>query len=216
MTDPGWHEGAVIYSLDVKTFNDSDGDGWGDLQGVIDRLPGTPVVLAGDEIGMGADLDVPERDAVRTPMQWSDERNAGFSAADPEDLYLPVVEEGPFGSGRINVADQRGDPDSLPSRIGRLVATRQRNTWVSDGEYTIVDSGHKDVFVHRVDAEDRVLACAHSFADEYRESAVGIGVPDAATGQVAGPGDYRVWGDGVTFSLDACDYVWLHGEKHGE
>ncbi|MFB6150991.1 MAG: alpha-amylase family protein [Haloarculaceae archaeon] len=217
-------------------FGDDEGDSWifgrghrlrladlyaGDhdriamAHSLVLSLPGTPVVLAGDEIGMGADLAIPERDAVRTPMQWSAETNAGFSSADPDDLYLPVVDEGPFGYERINAADQQGDPDSLLSRIRRLVGARQRNAWIGDGEYTIVDSGHEDVFVHRVDAGDRVLLCAHSFADAYRESAVGFDVPGAATEVVAGDGEHRHWGDGMTFRLDACDYVWLRGDRGG-
>src|SRR6185503_2312736 len=72
-------------------------------------LPGTPVVYYGDEIGMGDDLSLPERDPVRTAMQWSRERNAGFSTAARADLCAPVVSRGAFAYRRVNVADQRRD-----------------------------------------------------------------------------------------------------------
>jgi maltose alpha-D-glucosyltransferase/alpha-amylase len=90
-------------------------------------LPGAPVVLAGDEIGMGENLDLPGRDAARLPMQWSaDEPNGGFSDADPGDLVAPVLEDGPFGIERINVESQRKESDSFLHWIRNLIAVRKR------------------------------------------------------------------------------------------
>ena len=76
-------------------------------------LPGTPVVRYGEEIGMGEDLSLPGREAIRTPMQWDDGPNAGFSKARPGDLVRPVITRGPFGSRRVNVRAQQRDPNSL-------------------------------------------------------------------------------------------------------
>jgi maltose alpha-D-glucosyltransferase/alpha-amylase len=90
-------------------------------------LPGAPVVLAGDEIGMGENLDLPGRDAARLPMQWSaDEPNGGFSDADPSALVAPVLEDGPFGIERINVESQRKESDSFLHWIRNLIAVRKR------------------------------------------------------------------------------------------
>src|SRR6185369_3723453 len=75
-------------------------------------LPGTPVLRYGDEIGMGDNLSLDERDSIRTPMQWADSKNGGFSSAAPEDLILPVIHEGDFGYQRVNVAAQQRDRDS--------------------------------------------------------------------------------------------------------
>jgi maltose alpha-D-glucosyltransferase/alpha-amylase len=86
--------------------------------------PGTPVLLYGDEIGMGEDLSRPERLAVRTPMQWSDDVNAGFSSAPEGQLAAPVIHEGPFAYPRVNVYDQTLDPESLLARVGNMVRTR--------------------------------------------------------------------------------------------
>src|SRR3954451_595942 len=77
-------------------------------------LVGTPVLFYGEEIGMGENLEIPGRLAVRTPMQWTADRSGGFSRARPSRLVRPVV-EGPFGPEHVNVADQRRDPDSLHS-----------------------------------------------------------------------------------------------------
>ena len=101
-----WYKNAVIYSLDVETYMDSNGDGIGDFEGLERRLdelaqsmmfslPGTPVIRYGDEIGMGDDLRLEQREAGRTPMQWSDDRHAGFSSAD--ETSIPVIGEGQHG-----------------------------------------------------------------------------------------------------------------------
>ena len=87
-------------------------------------LPGTPVLFYGEEIGMGENLAVPGRLSVRTPMQWADERNAGFSTATPSRLARPVV-EGRFGPMAVNAADQRRDPDSLLNWMERLIRRRR-------------------------------------------------------------------------------------------
>ena len=74
-------------------------------------LPGTPVIRYGDEIGMGEDLSLPERNAIRTPMQWSDAPNGGFSTARRKrDLRRPVISGGEFGYETVNVEDQQRDP----------------------------------------------------------------------------------------------------------
>ncbi|WP_276273899.1 alpha-amylase family protein [Haloarcula litorea] len=200
------------HRLRLADMYDADHDRIAMAHSLLLSMPGTPVLLSGDEIGMGADLSLPERESVRTPMQWDDTENAGFSSADPEDLYNPVVDEGRFGYERINVADQRGDPDSLFSRVRDLIHAHHDTPVINDGEYTIVDAGPEDVFVHRIDHEGTALLCAHNFADEYREPVCGFVDPDVTTEQVVGTGGYHAEDGGVTFLLDPCDYVWLRAE----
>ncbi|RLM39463.1 alpha-amylase family protein [Haloarcula sp. Atlit-120R] len=175
--------------------------------------PGTPVILSGDEIGMGSDLWLDERESVRTPMQWDDTENGGFSTAAREDCYNPPVVGKEYSFEHINVADQQADPDSLLSHIQRLVAARKRNPELSGGDLHLTESGHKDVLVHRVDTGDTAFIFAHNFADEYREAVLQWEVPDADTSKAVGDGGYHIEDGGVTFLLDPCDYVWLRGDK---
>ncbi|AEG42852.1 alpha-amylase family protein [Isoptericola variabilis] len=91
---------------------------------VLFSLPGPPILRYGDEIGMGDDLARSEREAVRTPMQWTDGRNAGFSQADPDDLVAPVISHGPYAYTRVNVADQAVHGGSLHNRVGALIRAR--------------------------------------------------------------------------------------------
>jgi len=183
---------------------------------LVFSLPGTPVILSGDEIGMGADLSLPEREAVRTPMQWSNDRNAGFSTADPDDLYNPVIDEGEFGYEHVNVADQLTDDGSLLRRIQRIVEARHRCPEISSGEFSVVGVEPREVWVHRIDAGNTVLLAAHNTADERREVAVDFEPPAETTTRVVGPGDYGVAEGRCTFGLDACDYVWLRADRRGE
>jgi maltose alpha-D-glucosyltransferase/alpha-amylase len=88
-------------------------------------LPGTPVLYYGDEIAMGDELRLPEREGVRTPMQWSNTLNAGFSTADTERLVRPVISGGAFGYEAANAGDQRRDPDSFLNWLQRVVGVRR-------------------------------------------------------------------------------------------
>ncbi len=94
------------------------------MTALILSLPGAPFLYYGDEIGMGDRLDLPDRDGVRTPMQWTGEANAGFSTLPPERLLRPPVEDAPYAPAARNVADQRTRPDSLFHRIQELIRVR--------------------------------------------------------------------------------------------
>jgi maltose alpha-D-glucosyltransferase/alpha-amylase len=148
-------------------------------------------------------------------MQWSDAPNAGFSEADPEDVYNGVIDEGPFGYHEVNVADQLERDDSLLSRIERIVDARHRCSEIGSGEFSIVDADPKEVWAHRFDDDGTVLLAVHSTADEPREVTVPFEPPAEATVRVLGPADYDVHADSVTIRADDCGFAWLRGDRHG-
>jgi len=96
------------------------------MNGLLLSLPGTPVLYYGDEIGMGDNIYLGDRNGVRTPMQWSADRNAGFSRANPQKLFLPVVVDPEYHYEAVNVEAQRSNPHSLWWWMKRLIATRKR------------------------------------------------------------------------------------------
>src|SRR6185436_8272490 len=112
-------------------------------------LPGTPVLRYGDEIGMGDDLSLGERNAVRTPMQWSDEPQAGFSTA--KKTVLPVISKGPYSYERINVETQRREIDSLLNWTERLIRLRKECPEIGWGTFQIVATGDSSVLGMRFD-----------------------------------------------------------------
>jgi len=96
------------------------------MNGLLFSLPGTPVVYYGDEIGMGDNFYLGDRNGVRTPMQWSPDRNAGFSHANPQKLYLPPIIDPEYHYESINVENQQNNPDSLLWWMKRIIALRKR------------------------------------------------------------------------------------------
>jgi maltose alpha-D-glucosyltransferase/alpha-amylase len=106
-------------------------------------LPGSPILYYGDEIGMGDNIWLGDRDGVRTPMQWTDGPNAGFSVA--ETLYAPVIDDERFGYGRVNVAAQRADPNSLWHSLRKLLLIRKEHPSFGRGSYEFVESTSRSV-----------------------------------------------------------------------
>jgi maltose alpha-D-glucosyltransferase / alpha-amylase len=118
-------------------------------------LPGTPVIYYGDEIGMGDNIYLGDRDGVRTPMQWSADRNAGFSQANTQKLYLPVITDPEYHYEAVNVEAQQNNPTSLLWGMKRLIALRKRYKAFSRGGVTFLypDNTKVLVFVRHFDQE---------------------------------------------------------------
>ncbi len=119
---------------------------------------------------MGENLDLPEREAIRTPMQWDDTRNAGFSRADPERLQAPVISEGPLGYQRVNVTAQRRDPHGLLVWFERILNTRRECEEIGSGHHEVIDAGPSNVLVHRATGDHGVMLFLHNLADRPARS----------------------------------------------
>jgi maltose alpha-D-glucosyltransferase / alpha-amylase len=129
-------------------------------------LPGTPMIMYGDEIGMGDDLSIPGRDAVRTPMQWSAGDNAGFSGAAPEDLVRPVIADGPFSYESVNVESQTGNPESLLEVFKRLTTARASCPEIGRGGWHKLETQHSSVLAYQVTWRDGVVVLIHNLGSE--------------------------------------------------
>jgi maltose alpha-D-glucosyltransferase/alpha-amylase len=129
-------------------------------------LPGTPVVYYGDEIGMGDDLSLPERNSVRTPMQWSDEPNGGFSTAPRRRLIRPVVERGAYGYSAVNVLASQRDPDSILNHVERLIRTYKQLPALGRGYWSVLDTDQPSVLAHRSDWRGESVLVLHNLAEQ--------------------------------------------------
>jgi trehalose synthase len=141
-------------------------------------LPGTPVLFYGEEIGMGENLDIDGRLSVRTPMQWTHGRNAGFSEARPSRLRRPIP-EGRFGPLAVNVADQERDPDSLLTWMVRLARRRRETPEFGWGDWSLLDAGDDAVLAHRCDWEGRTVVAIHNLSAEPRALELPLGEPQS-------------------------------------
>ena len=119
------------------------------LNALLFSLPGTPVIYYGDEIGMGDNVYLGDRNGVRTPMQWSADRNAGFSSANPHRLYLPLITEQGYHYESVNVETQAANPASLLSWMRQLIALRKRHRVLGRGtiDFLEPDNHHVLAFV---------------------------------------------------------------------
>jgi maltose alpha-D-glucosyltransferase/alpha-amylase len=130
-------------------------------------LRGTPVIRYGEEIGMGDDLALPDREAIRTPMQWSHLPNAGFSTAPSGQLVRPVVTDGTFGYGTVNVRAQRNDHDSLLSWFEQMMRTLRECPEINTGSCTHVDvPTPPGVLAHRADDTTGTMLFLHNLDDQ--------------------------------------------------
>jgi maltose alpha-D-glucosyltransferase/alpha-amylase len=130
-------------------------------------MPGTPVIRYGEEIGMAENLTLPGRDALRTPMQWDDGPNGGFSSADPAALVSPVRLTGKYGARAVNVRGQQRDPDSLLRWFEQLIGVVRECPEIGAGTWSVLDiPASASVLVHRFDAPEGSILLLHNLADE--------------------------------------------------
>jgi maltose alpha-D-glucosyltransferase / alpha-amylase len=130
-------------------------------------LPGTPVIRYGDEIGMGDNLKLPERNCARTPMQWSTEPHAGFTKSDKP--VLPVIDAGPYGFEHINVAAQRRDPDSLLNWMERIIRMRKEVPEIGWGDFSFISAQAKEVLIMRYEWRNNAVLFVHNLSGLPRE-----------------------------------------------
>jgi len=141
-------------------------------------LPGTPVIRYGDEIGMGDELKLPERNCARTPMQWSNEPHGGFTKSDRP--HVPVISGGPYGYEHINAAIQRRHPDSLLNWTERIIRMRKEVPEVGWGDFVVIPSHDPSVLIVRYDWRNNWVLFVHNFDSKPREIAFSVGLDGEA------------------------------------
>jgi maltose alpha-D-glucosyltransferase/alpha-amylase len=172
-------------------------------------LRGTPVIRYGEEIGMGEDLSLEGRDAIRTPMQWSYAENAGFS--DHDTTVRPVITGGEYGYQRVNVTAQRHDKNSLLAWFERMIHTVRESPEIGDGTCAPLERLlPPGVLAHRADGDAGSMLFLHNLGTD----AVTLDLSDLATdtnhpNQVFGDDDYEPVGDFSKLSLGPYGYRWI-------
>jgi maltose alpha-D-glucosyltransferase/alpha-amylase len=130
-------------------------------------LPGTPVLRYGDELGMGDNLDLPERNCARTPMQWSTEPHAGFTKSDKP--LLPVIDKGPYGFEHVNAAQQRREANSMLNWTERIIRMRKEVPEIGWGDFEVLDTGTPAVLALRYDWRNNSVLFLHNLDPKPRE-----------------------------------------------
>jgi maltose alpha-D-glucosyltransferase/alpha-amylase len=181
------------------------------LNSLLMSMPGTPIVYYGDELGMGDNYYLGDRDGVRTPMQWSPDLNAGFSRANPQQLFLPVIMDPIYGYQAVNAESQQQDPSSLLNWMRKLVQVRKQHTAFGRGTMTLLYPRNRKILAYvREHGDDRILCVANlsrqAQAVELDLSRFKGAVPIELNGRSPFPpiGDLP-----YLFTLPAFGFYWL-------
>lgn len=183
------------------------------LYSLLFTMPGSPVVYYGDEIGMGDNIWLKDRDGVRTPMQWDASPNASFSVANPEDIYSPVIDSEEYAPAQINVAQQIKDSDSLYQSIRQMIAVRKQHKVFGRGEFGWAEMTEENLaaaaFWRRLQ-DNRVLAI-HNLSEQSQSAAIQI--PQVLTGTgidlLSGEGINTKKGNILSLDLAPYQYRWI-------
>jgi maltose alpha-D-glucosyltransferase/alpha-amylase len=170
------------------------------LHSLLLTLPGAPVLYYGDEIGMGDNISLFDRNGVRTPMQWTSEENGGFSRAPIENLYAPPIMDPDFGFSSVNVESQQADPTSLLNTIRNMLHTRKGISCMAEGTLTWLEDLPVSVMCFwREDEHGKILAL-HNLAD----APITVPLPTGTFGNVLNTDTYL-----GEISMQPYGYYWL-------
>jgi maltose alpha-D-glucosyltransferase/alpha-amylase len=169
-------------------------------------LPGTPMMQYGDEIGMGENLRLPERECARTPMQWTDERHGGFSRA--RKVVRPAIDDEVFGFEQVNVGRQRRDPHSLLNWTERMIRMRRECPEISWGDFTVLRTNAPAVLAIRYDWRSTSLLTLHNFSSGAQTVKLKVGRhPDDLLVEVFDGRHSRIQNDGL-HRIRLEPYAW--------
>jgi maltose alpha-D-glucosyltransferase/alpha-amylase len=162
------------------------------MHAILFSLPGSPVLYYGDEIGMGDNVYLGDRDGVRTPMQWTGDRNGGFSRADFAQLYLPLSMDPVFGYQAVNVEAQLRTPTSFLRWLRRLIALRKEHPVFGLGSYEPLAADNPRIFAHVRRYEEDVVLCVHNLAHSAQPVQLDLGrfdglIPEEMLGRTRFP-----------------------------
>ena len=188
------------------------------MNSMLLSMPGTPIIYYGDEIGMGDNYYLGDRDGVRTPMQWSGDRNAGFSRAKPQQLYLPTIIDSVYGHQVINVEAQADDPSSLLNWMRRMITVRRQHPAFGRGVMVLLYPRNRKILAYLREHEGKAYLCVANLADSAQAVELDLSrhrgtVPIELTGRSAFPpiGDLP-----YMLTLPAYGFYWFALSDEGE
>jgi maltose alpha-D-glucosyltransferase/alpha-amylase len=188
------------------------------LNSLLLSFPGTPILYYGDEIGMGDNIYLGDRNGVRTPMQWNADRNAGFSVANPARLYSPVIMDPLWGYEAVNVEAQQGDPSSLLNWMRNMIALRKLFSVFGRGSIRFFDPANRKVLAYMRQYQDERVLCVANLSrfaqpvDLDLSEAEGA-IPVEMLGYVEFPPIER---QPYRFTLAPYSFLWLELQQRSQ
>jgi maltose alpha-D-glucosyltransferase/alpha-amylase len=171
-------------------------------------LPGSPIIYYGDEIGMGDNIWLSDRNGVRTPMQWDATENAGFSQAVAESLYSPVISDGSYSVRQLNVEKQRKDPSSLWNTIRKMITIRKQHPAFGRGDFEWLDLQNKHVALFKRTFENETILAIHNLSDDT-QTIVLKEYKDGSLMDILRDQKFEMKNDQTKIELSPFQYLWL-------
>ncbi len=181
------------------------------MNSLLFTLPGTPILYYGDEIGMGDNIWLPDRHGVRTPMQWNDGPNAGFSSAPADRLYAPVIDDPVFGYRQVNVAQQRRDPGSLLHTVRHMIQARKSSRAFGRGSLRFLEPTDRAILAFLREWEGERILAVHNLAGQEKQVELALGefAGVRPVEMLSGEPWPRIRDGGYPVTLGPHGYVWL-------
>jgi len=188
------------------------------MNSLLLSMPGSPIIYYGDEIGMGDNIYLGDRNGVRTPMQWSPDRNAGFSRADPQRLFLPPIMDAIYGYEAVNVEAQHREPASLLNWMRRMLAVRATSKAFGRGKLSFLNPGNRKVLAYLREHGDEAILCVANLGRSAQPVELDLKrfrgrVPVELLGRTPFP---PVGELPYLLTLPSCGYYWFRLAQPGE
>jgi maltose alpha-D-glucosyltransferase/alpha-amylase len=180
-------------------------------QSLLYTLPGSPIIYYGDEIGMGDNIWMHDRNGVRTPMQWDDTENAGFSQAETGSLYSPLIRGIPYGFPQVNARVQRAEPHSLWNTIRRMIEVRKQHRTFGRGGFRWLDLPNEHLAAFRRHYQAETILAIHNLSDAEQIVTMPDSIQGAFTDLLTGQ-SFELSPESSALSLAPYQYLWLHQE----
>jgi maltose alpha-D-glucosyltransferase/alpha-amylase len=172
-------------------------------------LPGSPIIYYGDEIGMGDNISLYDRNGVRTPMQWDDSSSAGFSKAPSQSVYLPIIDDDTYGRKQVNVKSQQENPYSLWHSVRNMIHTRKKYPAFGRGDFQWIDCYNEAIAAYTRTYEDQIIYVFNNMS--AREQLFSIPMPDIThplTDILTGK-QVHIQDQTLTLKMSPRQYLWL-------
>ncbi|MBI9051927.1 MAG: maltose alpha-D-glucosyltransferase [Anaerolineaceae bacterium] len=174
---------------------------------ILFSLPGSPVIYYGDEIGMGDNIDLFDRNGVRTPMQWDASQNSGFSKADQ--LYAPIINMDPYSPSMVNVADQQKDENSLWSSVRNMIQIRNQNVVFGTGELILLQTSKAEVLAYTRKDVNETIFVINNLSDLAQEITLNIVSEKQKLKNLFTGNSFDLRENQLLLSLAPYQYLWL-------
>jgi maltose alpha-D-glucosyltransferase/alpha-amylase len=172
-------------------------------------MPGSPIIYYGDEIGMGDNISLPDRNGVRTPMQWDDSDNAGFSKSPTQSVYLPIIDDDTFGRYQVNVKSQKENTYSLWHSIRHMIRVRKKFTAFGRGDFQWIDCGNDAIAAYMRTYENQKIYVFNNLSAREQSVSVPILHSTRPLTDILTDKEFLVQEKTLTLKMGPRQYVWL-------